>query len=164
MWLGGALVVRVGGGRDLEAVDGAGAQAGVTPAGGHLVDGRGVRRLAERAAHLAGGDRAQHHPGPGVGEHRLGQQPLALQLFAERDGHVRGPAVPQRHLEQFLRIGAALAGGEGAQRRGPVDDDPQRAPDLLRGRTALLPRRVGGHQPPLGLLRRPLQGGHRAGR
>ncbi|QTT72771.1 hypothetical protein J7W19_04380 [Streptomyces mobaraensis NBRC 13819 = DSM 40847] len=161
---GGALVVRVGGGRDLEAVHRAGAQAGVTPAGGQLVDGRGLRQLAERAAHLAGGDRAQHHPGPGVGEHRLGEQPFALQLLAEGDRHIGGPAVPERDLEQFLRVGAALTGGEGAERRGAVDDDPQRAADVLGGRTALLPRRVGGHQPPLGLLRGPLQGGRRARR
>ncbi len=47
------------------------------------------------------------------------------------------------------------------QRGGPVRDDPQRPPGVLRRRTARLPRPVGRDQPPLRLVRRPLQRRHR---
>ncbi|MBH1936975.1 hypothetical protein I5Q34_22350 [Streptomyces sp. AV19] len=142
---------------------GAGAQPGVAPARRHVVDRGGVRRRAEHGVHPLGGDRAQQHPGPGVREHRLGQQPGVLQLLADDDRHVRGPAVPQRHLEQLLRVRQPLPGGQFAQRGGPVHHHPQRAADVLGGRTPLLPRGVGGHEPALRLPRGPLQRRQAAG-
>ncbi|KNB49966.1 hypothetical protein AC230_24905 [Streptomyces caatingaensis] len=145
-------------------MDGAGAEPGVAAAGRRVVGRGGAGRGAEHGVHPLGGDGAEHHPGPGVREDRLGQQPGVLQLFADDDRHVRGPAVPQRDLEQLPGVRQALADGEFGQRGGPVHHDPQRPADVLGGRTALPARRVDGHQPPLGLPRGPLQRRRAAGR
>ncbi len=67
--------------------------------------------------------------------------------------------MPQRHLEQRLRIGPALRRRQVTQRGGAVDHDPQRPPGVLRHGEPGLPGPVGGDQPALRLPRGPLQRG-----
>ncbi|KOG91213.1 hypothetical protein ADK38_04420, partial [Streptomyces varsoviensis] len=138
------LVVRVGGVRHLEPVDGAGAEPGVAAAGRHLAGGRRVRRSAEHGPYLVDRGRAEHHPGAGVGAYGGAQRLQRVELLGHRDRDIGRAPVPQRYVQQVLRLAPAVRRREMAQRARPVHDDPQRPARVRRHRSARLAGPIGG--------------------
>lgn len=68
----------------------------------------------------------------------------------------------QRHLEEGLRILAAVGRREVAEDRRTVEEEPEGTPGVLRWGVARLPGAVRGDEPALRLVRRPLQARQRA--
>ncbi|CAM5647228.1 hypothetical protein SALBM217S_09611 [Streptomyces griseoloalbus] len=137
-------------------------QPGVAASGWHLVDRRGVRRRPQHALQLPGRGGAEHDARAGVLPYRRGQGVDAVELFRDHHGDVRRAPVPQRGLEEGLRIGAAVRRRQVGEDARPVEEQPQGTPGVLGRRVARLVRLAGRGQPTLGLGGGPLQTGHRA--
>ena len=106
----------------------------------------------------------EDHPRPGVLPHRVAQQRPALSNWSATTT-VTLAARPCRSGTWSSACGsvAAVGGREMGERARAVEQDPQRAPGVLRRGMARLPCPVRRDQPPLGLVRRPLQRGQRPG-
>ncbi len=140
------------------------AEPGVPAPRRHLGRRGGVRRQPQYVGDLLDRGRPEHDPGPGVLPDGVVQQLQVVELLRHHDRDVRGAPVPQRYLELGEGVGAPVGGREVREHAGPVQQDPQRPPGVLGRGPAGLPGPVRGDQPPLGLARRPLQGGQRPGR
>lgn len=118
-----------------------------------------MRLGAEDGFDLVAVRRAEDDACSGVGPHGLVEGVQAVELFRDEDGDPGGAAVPQRHPEQLLRILPPVGGREVPERARAVEQDPQRASDVLGLRMPGLAGPVGGDEPPLGLVSRPFERG-----
>ncbi len=157
MRLGRGFVVRVRGGRYLETHDRPGAQPGVAAARWDVRGGRGVRLGAQDRLDLFAVRRAEDGASPGVGPYGLGERVQAVELVRDDHRHPCGTAVPQGNPQELLRILPPVGGRQVPQRARTVQQDPEGALDVLGLGVSGLAGPVGGDEPPLGLVRRPLE-------
>ena len=128
-------------------------RGGPGPAGWCAEERPGPRRPARGVA------RAEHHPRAGVlAVSPRSRRPALSNCSATTTVTSRRAAVPQRDLEQGLRVRAVLRRREVGEDARAVQEDPQGARGVLRRRAARLPGPVDGDQPPLGLRARPTPG------
>ncbi len=120
-----------------------------------------MRSGAEDGLDLLREGRPEDGAGAGVGPDGLGEGVQRVELLGQHDGDLGRPAVPQRDPQQLLRVGPAVGRREMTEDTGAVQQNPQRAADVVRRRAAALAGQIGGDQAALRLVRRPLQGGQR---